>query len=184
MFCSCNKHAALEREGLRENTTRASQRESKRTLLSWASAEIFPGRGNVDISLILFQVAHDVTQMGIHKTFCALSTSQRNFPKKARAPFAFFWNRIQVELCSSLRKGCAFCPPLQLLLNWGIIQCHYDWELQTTESELDFNYPQLRLWCSHWSVRAEPHFSKFSKPSEMLSFHKLLNIYFSSTFYK
>jgi len=35
------------------------------------------------------------------------------------------------------------------LLNWGIIPYHYYCELQTTVSELDLNYPQLRLRCSH-----------------------------------
>ena len=34
----------------------------------WASAENFPGAGNVGISLILFQVANDAMQMDFHKT--------------------------------------------------------------------------------------------------------------------
>jgi len=38
------------------------------TMGSWASAEIFPGGGNVDISLILFQVVKHVMQMDLHKT--------------------------------------------------------------------------------------------------------------------
>jgi len=33
-----------------------------------ASAEIFPGGSNVDISLIIFQVAKDAMQMDFHKT--------------------------------------------------------------------------------------------------------------------
>jgi len=47
------------------------------------------------------------------------------------------------------RLYSTFCHPLQLLLIWGIIQYHYYCEIQTTESEVDLNYPQLCLWCSH-----------------------------------
>ena len=36
-------------------------------LSPWASAEIFPGGGNVDISRILFEIANDVMQMDLHK---------------------------------------------------------------------------------------------------------------------
>jgi len=41
---------------------------------SWASAEIFPGGGKVDISLILFQVANDSVQMDLRKTLYHEST--------------------------------------------------------------------------------------------------------------
>ena len=105
------------------------------------------GGGNADISLILFQVANDAMQMYFTKRF-TLFTPQRIFPMKARAPFALFWNRIHVELYSSLRKG-SFCHPLKLLLNWDVIKYHYYRELRTTESELGLKYPRLRLRCSH-----------------------------------
>jgi len=127
--------------------------------VAWASAEIFPGGGNVDISLVLFQVADDRMQMDFHKTLYSFCTTKK-IPRENLRSIRIFWNRIQVELYSSLRKGCTFCHPLQLFLNWGIIQYHYYCELQTTDSELDLNYPQLRLRCSHQSVRVEPPFSK------------------------
>jgi len=37
-----------------------------------------------------------------------LSTPQRKFPMKARAPFAFFWNRIHVESYSNLENVILF----------------------------------------------------------------------------
>jgi len=63
-----------------------------------------------------------------------------------------FLKFVQVELYSSLRKVCTFSHPLQLLLNWGIIQYHDYCELHITDSELDLNYPQLRLRCSRTSL--------------------------------
>jgi len=42
-----------------------------------------------------------------------LSAPPKKFPTKARAPFALFWNCIQVVLYSSLRKSCTFCHSLQ-----------------------------------------------------------------------
>jgi len=92
-----------------------------------------------------------------------LSTPQRKFPMKARAPFAFLeivfrWRCIRV--CEKVVGY--FCHPLQLLLNWRIIQYHHC-GLQTIVSEFHLNYPQLRMRCSHQSVRVEPRFLKFSQ---------------------
>jgi len=84
-----------------------------------ASAEIFPGGGNVDISVILFQVAEDAMQMDLHTTLYPFYTTKK-IPHSSTT-----------------------------FLNWGIIQYHHYSELQTTESELDLNYSQLRLRCSH-----------------------------------
>ena len=50
----------------------------------------FSRGGNVDISLTLFQFANDTMQIDHHKMLFTLSTPQRKYPKKARAPFAFF----------------------------------------------------------------------------------------------
>jgi len=44
---------------------------------AWASAEHFPGAGNVDISLILFQVANDAMQMDLHKTLYPFCTTKK-----------------------------------------------------------------------------------------------------------
>jgi len=41
----------------------------------WAPAEILPGRGNVDISLIFFQIANDAMQMDLHKTLYPFHTT-------------------------------------------------------------------------------------------------------------
>jgi len=46
---------------------------------SWASAEIFPGRGKVDILLYLFQVFDNATQMDVHKRL-RFSAPQRKCP--------------------------------------------------------------------------------------------------------
>jgi len=106
--------------------------------------------GNVDISLVLFQVANDAMQMDLHKTLYPLYTTKK-FPHESTRSV-----RIILKLYSLFRWSCIrVCEKvvlfviLQLLLNWDIIQCHYYCELHTSESELDFSYPQLRLWCSH-----------------------------------
>jgi len=101
-------------------------------LYAWASAEIFPGGATSTFRLSFFRLRTMQCKWTFTKRF-TLTTPQRKFP--------IF---------------------LQLLLNWGIIQYHYYCELQIIESELDLNYPQLRLRCLHLSVRVEPHFSKFS----------------------
>jgi len=43
----------------------------------WASAEIFPGRDNVDISLILFQVANDAMQINLHEMIYPFYTAKK-----------------------------------------------------------------------------------------------------------
>ena len=79
--------------------------------------------GNVDILLIFFQVADDAMLSEVDKTL------------KVRARFSSFLKLFQVELYSSLPKGCTFCHPLQHLLNRVLLQYRYCCELQITESE-------------------------------------------------
>jgi len=57
------------------------------------------GEGNVEISLVLIQVASDAMRMDRRKTFSTLSTPQRKFPMKSRAPFeiVFRWSCIRVS---------------------------------------------------------------------------------------
>jgi len=90
---------------------------------SWASAEIFPGGATSTFHLSFFRLRTIQCKWTFTKRF-TLSTPKRKF-----------------------------AILLQHLLNWGIIQYHYYFELQTTETELDLNYPQLRLLCLHKSLQ-------------------------------
>jgi len=106
---------------------------------------------NVDISLILFQVANNAMQMDLRKRLSLLFLHHKeNSPMKARAPFAFFeivfrWSCRLFQFA----KRLYFLSSLTVFAELGIIQYHYNCELWTTESELDLSYPQLRLLCSH-----------------------------------
>ena len=73
----------------------------------WKSAEIFPGWDNVQILLILFQVADDTMQMGVHKTlypFYPISLCWLHLNSQS-----FTWN---VFYTSSIRNAIIFinCP--------------------------------------------------------------------------
>jgi len=151
---------------------------------------MFPGEGgNVDVSFIIFQVANDAIQMDLHKTLHRFSTTKK-IPKESTRSVRIFWNRIQVELYSNLWKA-TFWHPLQLSLNWGIIQYHYYSQLQTAESEWTWSIhhrvcgAHISLWELNltfqnlgWNV-----FYALAIRNAF-SFHKLLNIHFSSTFQK
>jgi len=63
----------------------------------------FSRGGTVDISLILFQVANDAMQMDLHKTLYPFYTTKKIAHESTRS-VRIFWNRIQVELNSSLRE--------------------------------------------------------------------------------
>jgi len=76
---------------------------------------------------------------------------RENFPWK-HALCSQFLKSYSGGVVFEFAKGCAFCHPLQLFLIWSIIQCNYYCELQTTQPELDLNYPYLRLRCSHISL--------------------------------
>ena len=78
-----------------------------------------------------------------------LSSPQSKFPTKHVLHSHPFRNRIQVELYTNFPNACTFCHPLQLLLNWGIIQYRYYCELLTLQFESDLKYSQLLLWCFH-----------------------------------
>jgi len=69
----------------------------------------------------LFRVDDDAIQMGFTKHFTP-SVPHRKFPMKARTPFAPFLKSNQMEMYTHFAKGCTFCHPLQLLVNWGIFQ--------------------------------------------------------------
>jgi len=96
-----------------------------------------------------FHVADDVVQMDVHKTLYTFLHRKANPPWKHTHHSHPFWNRTPVEVYTNLPKRCTFCQPVQLLLNWRIIQYCYHCGLQKTGSELDLKHPQLRLWCSH-----------------------------------
>jgi len=74
---------------------------------SWASTEIFAGGGTSTFRLSFFRLRMMQCKWTFTKRFI-LSSPQRKFPMKARAPLAFFWNVIQVELYSNLRKIVLF----------------------------------------------------------------------------
>ena len=96
---------------------------------AWASAEIFPGGGEyrhfayrfTDKWTFIESFTHPIPQTIPQESTCAI--------------------RIQVVAYASLlpAKGYTFCHPLQLLLNWHIIQYRYHCELQTTEYEVTWN---------------------------------------------
>ena len=154
---------------------------------SWESAEIFQG-GNVSILLIVFKLQCKWTSTKRFTFF----RPQRKFPMKARAPFACFWNCIQVELYSCLRKGRTFCHPLQLLMNWGSL---------SSNIIIIVNYRQLSLkwsWAIHSCVcgihvsLCELNLTSQNLVSNVFytlairnafSFHELVNVHFSSTFW-
>jgi len=108
----------------------------------------FSGGGNVDISLILFHVAKDAMQMDFHKTIYPFYTTKK-IPHESTRSVRIILKSHSGGLVFEFAKGCTYFHPLQLLLDWGIIQYHYYCELQTTESEMDLKYQQLRLRCSH-----------------------------------
>jgi len=103
--------------------------------------------GNVNISLVLFQVANDAMQMDFHKTLYPFFTTKK-IPHESTRSARIFLKCYSGGVVFEFAKDCTFCHPLQLLLNCGILQYHYYCEQQTTESELDLNCPQLRLRCS------------------------------------
>jgi len=105
------------------------------------------GGGNVDISLIIFQVANDATQMDLHKTLSRFSTTKK-IPKESTRSVRIFWNRIQVELYSNFAKICVLASftafaelgyhPISLLYSTAD---NWVW--------MDLIYPPSRLRCSH-----------------------------------
>jgi len=117
-----------------------------------------------------------------------LSTPQKNFPMKVRAPFAFFeiifmWSCIRIwKMLYFLSSFRAFAElgyyPISLLL-W------------TADNQYEFylNYPQLLLQCSHKSVWVELTYQNVVwnvfytlATRNAFAFHKLLNIHFSRIF--
>jgi len=106
--------------------------------------KFFQGAGKVDISLILFQVANDTMQLDLHKTHYLFYTTKK-IPHESRCSGCIFLKSYSGGVVFEFAKRLYFCRPLQLLLNWGIVQYHYYCEVQTTESELVLNYQQLRL---------------------------------------
>jgi len=100
----------------------------------WASAEIFPG---VAISTFCLSFS-GCWQMDVHIKFYPFYTAKIS-PWKHALHSHPFKSHIQVKVYTSLLKGYTFCHPLQLLLNWRIIQYRYHCKLQTTESELTWN---------------------------------------------
>jgi len=86
----CVSISLCEAQALRCGVSSRSSSRMMQVSLSWASAEILAGMGNVNISLTLFPVANDTMQIDLHKMLSTLSTPQRKYPMKARAPFAFF----------------------------------------------------------------------------------------------
>jgi len=75
----------------------------------------FSRGSNVDISLILFQVANDAMQMDLQKTLSTLLIPRRTFPMKGRTPFAFFeigWRWSCTRVCEKVVLFvilCSFC---------------------------------------------------------------------------
>jgi len=122
----------------------------------------FSRGGNVDISLILFQVADDAMQMDFHKKLYPFYITKK-IPREttrfvriilksySRGVVFDFTKRYFLSSFTLISFAELGYHPISLLLwtadNWV-------W----TGLELS----QLRLTCSHWSVRVEAHFSKFS----------------------
>jgi len=153
----------------------------------------FSRGGIVDISLILFQVANNVSKWTYTKRFTLVSTTQGKFTMKARAPFAFVWNCIQVELYSCLRKGRTFLSSFTTFAELGYL---------SSDIIIFVNYRQLSLIWS-WNIHncvcgAHISLCSLNLTSQNLvwnvfytlairnafSFHKLFNAHFSSTFWK
>jgi len=122
--------------------------------------KVFQGGGNVYISLILFQVANDAMKIDLHKTSYPFYTTKKISHESTRS-VRIFLKSYTCGVVFEFGKCYTFCHPLQLLLNWGIIQYHYFCELPIAESELDVNDTELRSQCSHKSVWIEAHLSKF-----------------------
>jgi len=95
---------------------------------------------NVDISLSLFQVANDAMQMDLHKTPYPFYTTKK-IPHKSTRSVRIFLKSYSCGVVFEFGKCYTFCHPLQLLLNWGIIQYYYFCELPIVESALDLNDP-------------------------------------------
>ena len=99
---------------------------------------------------IFFQVANDAMQMDLRERLYLFYTAKKIHHESTCSIRIFlksYSGGVVFEFVKRLYS--TFCHPLQLLLIWGIIQYHYYCEIQTTESEVDLNYPQLCLWCSH-----------------------------------
>jgi len=81
----------------------------------------FSRQDNVGILLIFFRLLTLQCKWTFTKHF-TVSTPQRKFPMKARAPFASilksFWSGALGY--TNLTKRCAFCHLLKFLLNWRI----------------------------------------------------------------
>ena len=87
--------------------------------------------------------------MDVHRTLCPFYTAGKiphEMMRSIRILFEIVFRWSFFRVCEKILVSC---HPLQVLLNWSIIQYHYYCELQTTESELDLNHPQLRLRYSH-----------------------------------
>jgi len=67
--------------------------------------------------------------------------TKKKIPHKSTRSVRIILKSYSGGVVFKFAKGCTFCHPLQHFLNWGIIQRKYYCELQTTETELDLNYP-------------------------------------------
>jgi len=86
-------------------------------------------------------------QMDFHITLYPFFTTKK-IPNESTRSVRILLKCYSGGVVFVFAKCPAFCHPLQILLNWGILHYHYYCELQTIESELDLNCPQLRLRCS------------------------------------
>jgi len=148
----------------------------------------FSRGGNVDISLILFQVANNATQMDLHKTL-NLCTHKENSPWK-HSLRSHFWNRIQVELqairiCEKVLFGIlySFCwigvtSNIIIIVNCRQLCLNWTWTIHNRACGAHIRLCGLNLtfqnlvWNVYYTLDIRNAFS----------FHKLLNIHFSSTF--
>jgi len=109
-------------------------------------------------------------------------TFTKRFTMQTGAPFASFLKSYSGWRCTAYEFAKSVYCLSQLLLNWCIIQYCYHCKLQKTESELDLNYLQPRLWCSHQFVQVKSHFAIFSlKCFQHIGYQKCF--FFSRTAY-
>ena len=133
-------------------------------------------------------------QMDVHKTFYYVSTPQRKFPVKARAPFASILKSFGSGAAgyTNLTKKVYYLSSVTTFAELAHkSRCHC--EIHTNESHMDLNYQQLRLRLSHLSVLVEQNslLKSFlqivfytSDIRNAFAFRKCLISIFASSFYK
>ena len=154
----------------------------------WASAEIFPG-GQRRHFAYPFSGCERCNTNAPSQVALPFLHYKENSPRK-HSLHSHFLKSYSGGAVFDMRKG-TFCHPLQLLLNWGIVQYHYYCQLQTTESEFELSttaFVVLALVCAGWTSLFKIYlvwnvFYTLAIRNDF-SFHTLLNIRFSSTFQK